>query len=318
MVKLSVILPCFNGAATLAQQLEALSIQEWSESWELLVVNNGSTDDSMAIVESYRDRLPPCRIIEAYHPPAPRLGVSNSYNLGIEAAQGEAVVFCEADDEVAPGWLAAMGNALAEHDMVAGRLEYHKLNPAWLVAAREHHQQEDGLVPSAYPPYLPYSSGCNLGMRRSLYFKVGKLDLTVPCCYDTDYCWKAQLAGFKLHFVADAVVHYRLRHTLKGLYRQGRSWGTDTPLLLVRYGLTLENFVIAKRLLGLIPFSLTGLKLSLMSLFNIRRGRGGFAWWVWWLGYRVGDIQGLSKVLPAPASAMPSSLSLQLKSPDKS
>jgi glycosyltransferase involved in cell wall biosynthesis len=297
MVKLSVILPCFNGAATLRLQLDALAAQEWSESWEVLVVNNGSTDESVAIAESYRDRLPQLRIIEAYHPPAPRLGVANSYNIGIAAAQGEAVVFCEADDEVAPGWLAAMGNALAEHDMVAGRLEYRKLNPDWLWVAREDYQQVSGLVETSNPPYFPYASGCNLGMRRSLYDKVGPLDISVPCCYDTDYCWKAQTAGFKLQFVPDAVVHYRLRDTLRGLYRQGRNWGEDTPKLYRRYGVPLGDFVVAKRVASLAPFFLKGIKLSIMSRFNIRRGKGGFALWMWGLGYQIGEIQGLLKNL---------------------
>lgn len=298
MVKLSVILPCFNGATTIALQLEALAAQQWSESWEVLVINNGSTDESMTIVESYRDRLPLLHSIEAYQPPAPRLGVANSYNIGIESAQGEAVVFCEADDEVAPGWLAAMGNALAHHDFVAGRLEYRKLNPEWLFVARDHYQQETGLVETDKPPHLPYASGCNLGMRRSLYDAVGKLDISVPCCYDTDYCWKAQLAGFKLHFVPNAVMHCRLRHTLQGLYRQGRNWGEDMPTLYRRYGVPLGKFVVANRLVSLVPFFLQGIKLSVMSRFNIRRGKGGFALWIWGLGYQIGEIQGFLKNAP--------------------
>jgi len=56
-MKLSVILPCFNGVKTIAVQLEALA-RRWSEPWELVVINNGSTNDSMQIVENYRDRLP--------------------------------------------------------------------------------------------------------------------------------------------------------------------------------------------------------------------------------------------------------------------
>ncbi|QYO63482.1 glycosyltransferase family 2 protein [Leptolyngbya sp. 7M] len=64
-MKLSVVLPCFNGAKTIAVQLEALTKQHWLEGWEVVVVNNGSTDGSMAIVEQYRDRLPGLRIVEA-------------------------------------------------------------------------------------------------------------------------------------------------------------------------------------------------------------------------------------------------------------
>jgi glycosyltransferase involved in cell wall biosynthesis len=109
-MQLSVILPCYNGAETIALQLEALAQQQWSGSWEVIVVNNGSTDDSMNIVEQYRDRLPHLRILEAYTDRTkPRLGVVHSYNLAIQSTQSDAVAFCEADDEIAPGWVAAMG-----------------------------------------------------------------------------------------------------------------------------------------------------------------------------------------------------------------
>jgi len=61
-MKLSVILPCFNGAETIALQLEALANQQWEGDREVIVSNNGSTDDSMEIVERYRDRLPNLRM----------------------------------------------------------------------------------------------------------------------------------------------------------------------------------------------------------------------------------------------------------------
>lgn len=118
-MKLSVILPCFNGADTIAVQLEALANQQWSEPWEVIVSNNGSTDESMAIVERYRNRLPNLLIVDAHAPPEPRRGVTHSYNTDIKAATGDAFVFCEADDEVAPGWLTAMGEALKHYDFVA-------------------------------------------------------------------------------------------------------------------------------------------------------------------------------------------------------
>ena len=70
-MRLSVILPCFNGAATIAVQLEALTRQTWSDGWEVVVCNNGSTDASMAIVAEYRDRLPGLRIVEVHEGTGP-------------------------------------------------------------------------------------------------------------------------------------------------------------------------------------------------------------------------------------------------------
>jgi glycosyltransferase involved in cell wall biosynthesis len=305
VIKLSVILPCFNGAATLAAQLEALAMQQWSKPWEVIVANNGSTDGSMAIVEQYRDRLPHLRILEVHTPGQPRGPVTRSYNKALQVVRGEAVVFCEADDEVAPGWLAAMGNALAEHDMVAGRLEYWKLNPDWLVAAYGDkygdRPQETQLLRAIEPPLhlMTFGSGCNLGMRMSMYRQLGPLDESFPCVYDTDYCWKAQTEGFHLQFVPEAVVHYRLRHTLKGMFRQAKNWGRETPRLHCSHGAELPGKHPLLRLVrDLVPYSLRGVNLYLRKLRQVPGSRGALAIWMWWWGYRIGQIQGIAKDFP--------------------
>lgn len=291
-MKLSVILPCYNGAATVATQLEALAIQQWSDSWEVIVVNNGSTDNSMEIAETYRDRLSNLRIVDAYKPPAPRLPVAHSYNTGIGAATGDAFVFCEADDEVASNWLTAMGNALSKYDFVAGALRYDKLNPAWLVAAQDRWHQEEGLVDPDDRLKGGFAYGCNLGMRRSLYESIGELDQSLPTAADKDYCWRAQQAGFQLHFIPDAIIQYRLRHTPKTAYRQGKTWGKDQPLIYARYRIPLQKLVVLDRFLKLAAYLPTGVKLGLMSALGIGRGRGGFIRWIWGLGFAIGEIQG--------------------------
>ena len=64
-MELSVIIPCLNAEATIATQLEALANQHWSKPWEVVVSDNGSTDNSLEIVKSYKDRLPNLRIVDA-------------------------------------------------------------------------------------------------------------------------------------------------------------------------------------------------------------------------------------------------------------
>src|SRR6266545_10527 len=108
-MKLSVVVPCFNSAKTIAIQLEALANQTWSEPWEVIVADNGSTDSSVAIAESYKKRLPHLRIVDA----SDRRGAGHARNVGAAAAAGDLLAFCDADDEVAPGWLSAMGQALS-------------------------------------------------------------------------------------------------------------------------------------------------------------------------------------------------------------
>lgn len=294
VMKLSVILPCYNGAKTIAVQLEALARQVTVGDWELVVVNNGSTDDSVAIVESYRARLPQLRLVEAHDPAHPRLPVAHSYNVGIQAATGDAFAFCEADDEVSQHWVAAMAAALQQYPMVAGPLDLDRLNEPWLACAYDgQHQQANGLIYVSHPPQLPFCSGCNLGLQRRVYETVGALDETLRYCYDTDYCWRAQLAGFTLHFVPDALAHYRLRNTLKELFQQGNRWGNEYVRLHKRYGTPFGQFILVKRLTEFCRYAIAAVKLYPMSLLNIRRGRGGFALWVWGAGYQIGEMQGL-------------------------
>jgi glycosyltransferase involved in cell wall biosynthesis len=224
-MKLSVILPCYNGAATIAIQLDALVQQSWVDDWEVIVVNNGSTDHSMDIVETYRDRLPNLRIVQAYEPPAPRPRVSHSYNVGLQAATGDAFVFCEADDEVAPDWLTVMGQGLLEHDCVAGSLDYTKLNEPWVQEMHGSGAQSaaKGLQPVKFPPYLPFF-----------------MDVTLECIVGS------------IVFLPSAKIYYRVRHELKAIYRQSRRWGSDQPLIRKRYGSGMGKLELPRRIFFLL------------------------------------------------------------------
>src|SRR4051794_40828132 len=115
-MRLSVIMPCLNAEATLAVQLEALAAQQWSEPWELVIADNGSTDSSLSIARRYEARFPAFRIVDASGLRRP----SHAFNVGARAATSDSLACCDADDEVAPGWVASMGDALRMHDVAHG------------------------------------------------------------------------------------------------------------------------------------------------------------------------------------------------------
>ncbi|MEJ7930793.1 glycosyltransferase family A protein [Ramlibacter sp. AN1015] len=286
---LSVILPCYNGGATIGVQLEALCAQHWEEGWELIVVDNGSTDESMRIVERYRARLPTLRTLQAHVHGTPRLGVAHSYNTGLAAAAGDAFVFCEADDEVAPGWLHAMGTALGRHDFVAARLDHRKLNPHWLHPREGEGYQSAHLSRMSGYPYLAHASGCSFGLRRAVWERVGALEVRLPYVADTDYSWRAQLQGYSLHLVADALIHYRERHSARARMRQGRNWGGDYVRLLQRYGWQRPAGLPARRLLWLLRCLPRGAALLLGSALA-EQHRQQFAEWAWSFGWSWGEF----------------------------
>ncbi len=229
-MKLSVVIPCYNAEDTLAEQLEALSGQRWDQPWEVLLADNRSTDRSREIAEGYRDRLPNLRIVEA----SARQGQPFALNVGAEAAQGASLAFCDADDVVGDGWVAAIGDALEDHDFVACRWDVTRLNTTAAQRSRGN-AQVGGLQPYTNPDFLPHAGGGTLGVRRALHLDVGGFDESLPALHDTDYCWRLQLRGVELHFVPDAVVHVRYRDTFGGVYRQARSYGAYNVLLYKRY-----------------------------------------------------------------------------------
>lgn len=229
-VELSVIIPCFNAARTLGTQLAALASQEWSESCEVIVVNNNSTDDSVNVARAFERRLPNLRVVDA----TARQSPAHARNSGAAIALGESLAFCDADDEVAPGWVAAMATALEKHDFVAGRWELEKLNSPSIRATRGSGQAH-GLQQYTYPPYLPHAGGGSLGVKRRLHAEIGGFDESLPILEDTDYCWRLQLAGHELHFVPEAVTHIRFRGTPRDIFKQARSYGAYNVVLYRRY-----------------------------------------------------------------------------------
>ncbi len=287
-MKLSVIVPCFNAAETIAVQLDALAAQEWAEPWEIIISNNGSTDDTLAVVERYRERLPNMRIIDA----SSEKGAAYAINVGARAAKGEAIAFCDADDEVAPGWIAAMGTSLEEHEFVASRFDYEKLNESW-TQKRMWVVQEAGLQKTRFHPYMVHAGSCGLGIRRRLHEAVGGFDVTMPVLWDGDYCFKVQRLGTKLHFEPKATVFVRYRNDLRSAFRQARQWATYNPLLYKRYRTPDVQFPEPWK------FYLRGWRTFLYKLRSARR-KEDFAKCVWVLGWQIGLLQGSVKFWAPP------------------
>lgn len=105
-VRLSIIIPALDGAGTIGHQLDALARQErpdgWCDAdWEIIVADNGSRDATLEIVKAFGERLLNLRLIDA----SARLGASAARNIGSDAASGDMLLGCGADDEADAGWL---------------------------------------------------------------------------------------------------------------------------------------------------------------------------------------------------------------------
>ncbi len=280
---LSIIIPCYNGEKTIGVQLKAFVNQHWSKPWEIIVVDNRSTDNTRAIVKKFQEQLPNLRIVDAFD----RQGQPHALNIGVQAARGDMLVFCDADDEIGPGWVEAMGNALLQNDLVAGRLDAKKLNEKWLQESRQCPQQQ-GLQEYTYPPFLPHAAGCNFGVKRKHFDTIGGFDESLPYLHDTDFIWRVQIAGKPIKYVPDAIVHYRYRKTFSGIYRQALNYAEYNVILYKRYrsqGMPKLpfNIGILRNWIGLVK-----------NLFRVR-DKASYARWLWMCGWHMGRLKGSIK-----------------------
>ena len=279
----SVILICRNAAATIEDTLDGLAAQRWSEPWEVVVADNGSTDETIEIVTRHRSRFPSLRIVDA----SARVGVPAARNIGIEHARGELLLFADSDDIVAPGWLPALAAALEGADLAVARLDFERLNPAWARATRSGHQADEAAQWWFGGEYFGWGYGATLAVRKDWHERVGGLDESFGTAGDDmDYCWRLQEAGARLAFVPDAVVHYRLRTTFRGLLRQAVLYGESWPVLYKRH-----------RPRGLPPARRPSPRVAAEWLWTVRHlalvhRKDRRARLVWEVGTRVGMIRG--------------------------
>lgn len=214
----SVVLPVRNGAATIATQLDALTLQATAGlSWEVVVVDNGSTDATLDVVAGYSDRLP-IRVVDA----PLRANLAYARNVGVASAGGDKIAFCDADDVVGDGWLAAVDAALDEHPIVGYRFEWDLLNEPGDLIGR-HRFQAAGLEQFFG---LPVVSGA-MAVQRSLWTALGGNNEAWSFTgEDYEFCLRAaRLTGAVAHFEPNAVYHVRMRSTARSSFRQARRYG---------------------------------------------------------------------------------------------
>lgn len=225
----SVVLPVFNGERTIADQLEAVLHQESQFTFEVVVVDNDSTDGTPDLVECFSHRDPRVRRVIA----PDQHNLSYVRNVGVRSARGRFVLFCDDDDVVASGWLEAMGLALLANPFVVSRMEYEQLNPPEVMRgrARFHSERLDQLFG------YTVANGA-IGIHREVWEALGGNDEHLGVAgEDFDLAIRAQRdLGVTPVFVETAIYHYRQRDGVKSTWVQARRYGRSHVALYKRYG----------------------------------------------------------------------------------
>jgi glycosyltransferase involved in cell wall biosynthesis len=227
---ISVIIPVRNAAAHLGEQLEALAGQTYRGRWEVLIVDNGSTDSSLDVVARWRERLPGLRVADA----SARAGLNHARNVGAAAARGDFFAFCDADDVVTPGWLEALAESAPFADIVGGVADAKKLNGAAAIPSRYTGEKLGGL--RLQHDFLHSVSGGNCGMWASVAHGLGWDETFAYASSDIEFCWRAGLGAYRLAVAPNALIHARQRAGYRALARQWWLYGQSDAHLFSRFG----------------------------------------------------------------------------------
>ncbi|MDH3752619.1 MAG: glycosyltransferase [Acidimicrobiia bacterium] len=216
-MELSVVVPAFNAAETIGEQLEALAAQITQLDAEVVVVDNRSTDATADIVRRRAATAPWLRLVSA----PDRAGPGHARNVGVAHARADRIAFCDSDDIVADGWVRTMVDSLGRHELVTGLLELDELNDSDGGTQRGSPRTDA----ASYYGLFPYVASGNCAVRRTTFEGLGGFDEDLDACEDIELSLRARLAGIVVGFDPAAIVHYRYRHRPSELFRQGRSYG---------------------------------------------------------------------------------------------
>ncbi len=232
MKSLSVIIACLNGADTLEDALESVAGQTPDCAWELILADNGSTDASNQIFAAFAERNPEidARIVDG----SQARGKSHCLNTAIAQARGDGVIFLDADDTFAPGYIGEMGRALDAHPLVAASLDIDTLNTPEDTQIRGQGLRKP-LMRLGHEPHCPHAPGGTLGFHRDVFERVGPFDPRFSAMEDTDFCIRAHLAGYEIAPVPNARYRYRFRHGVNAIRRQTRNYARHAVLLRKTY-----------------------------------------------------------------------------------
>jgi GT2 family glycosyltransferase len=264
--RVSVIVCSYNGGATLEQCLRSLLALDYPD-YEIIVVDDGSTDDTRAIL----CRHPTVRAIHQANQ-----GLSVARNVGLRAATGSIIAYTDSDCFADPDWLTHLVYHLQHGDAAAVGGPNVTPEDGWLAAcvAAAPGQPTHVLESDQVAEHIP---GCNMAIRRDALLAVRGFDPAYRTAGDdVDLCWRLQQAGYWITFAPGAFVWHHRRQTPRAYLRQQAGYGQAEALLRFKHPDKFNGWGSGKWRGVLYGVSLRGLSLSGPVIYSGTYGAGLF------------------------------------------
>ncbi len=230
-IRVSVIIPAHNEEKVLGLCLDSLARMDYpAQCFEVIVVDNGSTDRTKEVAESFAPRLN-LKVLEKEGK------ISAVRNCGARTARGEIFAFTDADCEVPKDWLTR-GTTLCTSPKT-GIVGAHGLipeNSSWV--ARHWY----GGVAANKQGEVSYVPALDLLVPRSVFFKVGGFDESIQTNEDFEFCQRVRAAGYVIQGHPEiAVVHLGTPQSFRAFFRKQRWHGTHVFRVFLRNISKLHN-----------------------------------------------------------------------------
>jgi len=219
--RISVVVATYNAARTLDDCLNSLSALRYPD-YEVIVVNDGSTDGSDSIIQRY-----PFKAITTRNQ-----GVSAARNAGLRAATGEIIAYIDSDARADPDWLSYLASSYLESNVIAvGGPNLVPDEDDWVAKCvyRAPGGPTQVMLDDQSAEHIP---GCNMSFRKWALEEIGGFDpIFTKAADDVDICWRLLERGYRIGFSPSAIVWHHRRPSVKAYWRQQAGYGESEVLL---------------------------------------------------------------------------------------
>lgn len=225
----SVIVCTFNRSALLGRLLEALAGQTATrDSFEIIVVDDGSTDNTAEVCRSMMVRMPNMKTITM----SGNSGLSAAGNRAVNEAQGRFLLFTDDDCIPDPRWVEKMCEALKDSPFAAGAIASPTSNYFKLC---HNIAQFYPFMPGQKAQQLDFIAGANMGFQHRVVDDIGefRVDTIIP---DMEYILRARQKGYIITYAPEAVItHDPPRVTFGDVLRYAATHASHTILMRLQY-----------------------------------------------------------------------------------
>ncbi len=254
----SVIVCTRNRAQPLSRNLKSLARQDLpATEFEIVVVDDGSEDNTAAVCESARRESHNLRYVAT----GVHVGLARARSLGLKESRGDYLLFTDDDCIAHSDWARHMRDALSREEIVAGAVAASHGNYFKLChSIAQFHE----FMPGRKAGPRTFIAGANMGFRRSVLEALNGFDRTARCAEDTELILRACSRRHRPHFLPEAIVtHDPERTNLRSIFRYAVEHAATTIRLRNRYRRILRTpFLLRSPLLLIIASPVIALKVT--------------------------------------------------------